>query len=63
MEKVYTERKYLNRKVKCLEDGMIFNDIKEMCNIIYGPWFREYNKVGKSITNITRIRGCHYMFI
>ena len=63
MEKVYTDKKYLNRKIKCLENGIIYNDIKDMCSVLYGPWFREYNKVGKAVAAITQLRGNHYMFI
>ena len=62
-QKVYTERKYLNRKIKCLENGIIYNDIKEMCNVLYGPWFKGYNKVGKAITELRQLKGNHYWFV
>lgn len=59
---VYTEKKYL-RPVKDLTCGRIYPTIKEMCGVVYGLHFREFNKVGKAIEQNKRIKGNYYIFL
>ena len=62
-KKIFTKREYLNKPVKCLETGIIYDDIKEAASVIYGMEFREFNTMGKLITKGSRIKGNHYIFI
>ena len=59
---IYTEKKYL-RPVLDLRFGIVYPSIKEMCGVIYGLHFREYNKVGKAIEQMKRIKGNYYRFL
>ena len=62
-KKIFTKREYLNRPVLCLETGIIYKDIKAVAGIIYGMEYREFNTLGRMISELHRIRGNHYKFI
>ena len=62
-KKIFTKKEYLNRPVKCLETGVVYEDIKRMCSVIYGMEYREYNKIGKMIDTFHPIKGNHYQFV
>ena len=62
-KKIFTKKEYLNRPVKCLETGVIYNDIKHAARVIYGMEFREFNTMGKIISEGRRIKGSHYLFV
>lgn len=61
MGKIFTNKKYL-RTIRCLEDGVVYKDIKHMCSVIYGMEFRNYNSIGRLIDKGLRVRGDHYIF-
>ncbi len=59
---VYTEKKYL-RPVKDLTTGVVYKDVKEMCGVVYGMHFKQFNKVGKAIEQTKRVKGNFYIFL
>lgn len=59
---IYTKRKYL-QPVKCLTDGVVYDDIKKLCSVVYGMEFKSYNLVGEAIEKGRRVKGNFYSFV
>ena len=62
VKKIYTEKKYL-RPLKCLENGIVYNNVKQMCSVVYGSEFKNFNQIGRIIEKGRPVRGSHYIFI
>jgi len=62
-QKIFTKKEYLNRPVLCLETGIVYNDIKAAAGVVYGMEYREFNTMGRMITEGRRIKGNHYQFV
>lgn len=59
---IYTKKEYL-KPVKCLTNGVIYDDIKKMCMAIYGIEFKQFNKAGEAIMKGRKIKGDFYSFV